>query len=112
MFGRKVKLKWEGEEYELTITMDGVVEELDEKVNILATAIELDKDGIPKVTLVAKVYAIMLKHAGADVSKERVYESIMANPVSSAELVQATRYALQLCFPQIDEGIKGGSKKK
>lgn len=112
MFGRKVKLKWQGEEHELTITMDGVVEELDNELNILSVAIELDKGGIPKVTLVSKVYAILLKHAGASVTKEDVYSSIMSNPADSAELVSAARYAIGLCFPEIDEGIKGDSKKK
>ena len=112
MFGRTAKLKWQGKEYSLVITMDGVVEDLDNQINILAAAIELDKGGIPKVTLVSKIYAIMLSHAGADVTKDQVYESIMSNPADSAELVNAARFALQLCFPPIEEGIKGSSKKK
>ena len=110
MFGRKAKLGWQGEQYEITVTME-LVEDLDEKVNVLATAIELGKGDIPKITLVAKLYSTLLYHAGVNVSKEDVYESIMSAPAESAELVAAARHAIDLCFPRIDEGIKGSKKK-
>ena len=111
LFGRKAKLKWNGEQRELTITME-LIDEIDDAVNVLKTAIELDKGGIPKVTLVAKVYAILLSNCGDYVSKEDVYESIMTNPANSAELVASARYALSLCFPEIDSSERVTSKKK
>lgn len=109
MFG-KTKLGWQGEQYELQMTME-LVEELDEEVNVLATAIEIDKGGIPKITLVSKVYALLLQAAGADVSKEDVYKSIVKSPADSATLVASLRHALSLCFPDL-EGAERGKKGK
>lgn len=111
LFGRKAKISWQGEKHELTVTME-LVEAIDEEVNVLATAIELDKGGIPKITLVSKLYAVLLSATGVSVTKEEVYESIMSSPADSADLVASVRYVLQLCFPQLDGGIKGGDKKK
>jgi hypothetical protein len=110
MFGRKAKIKWNGEEYELTVTME-LVSAIDDEVNVLATAIELDKGGIPKVTLIAKLYAALLQSCGANVSKEQVYESIMSDPVSSTELVAACQDVLRLCFPQLESSERTNGKK-
>lgn len=111
MFGRKATLGWQGEKHELTITME-LVESIDNEVNVLATAIELDKGGIPKITLVAKLYAVLLKSAGVEVTQEAVYESIMSSPAESADLVAASRYVIQLCFPQLETSERVSDKKK
>lgn len=111
MFGRKATLGWQGEKHELTITME-LVESIDNEVNVLATAIELDKGGIPKITLVAKLYAVLLKSAGVEVTQEEVYESIMSSPAGSADLVAAARYVIQLCFPQLETAERVSDKKK
>ena len=97
MFG-KAKLGWSGEQYELDMSMS-VIEELDSEINVLQTALELDKGGIPKITLIAKVYSILLQFAGVNVTKEDVYTSIMKDPANSSDLVLAARYAINLCFP-------------
>jgi len=110
LFGRKANLGWKGEKHELTVTME-LVEAIDEEVNVLATAIELDKGGIPKITLVSKLYAVLLGAAGVEVTKEEVYESIMSSPADSADLVAAARYVLQLCFPQLETSERTSSKK-
>ena len=89
-----------------------LVESIDDEVNVLATAIELDKGGIPKVTLVAKLYSVLLSHAGVKASKEEVYESIMGSPADSADLVAAARYVLQLCFPQLETSERTTKAKK
>jgi hypothetical protein len=111
LFGRKAKLGWKGEKHELTVTME-LVEAIDEEVNVLATAIELDKGGIPKITLVSKLYAVLLSGAGVSVTKEDVYESIMSSPADSADLVAAARYVLQLCFPQLETSERTTGKKQ
>ena len=111
MFGCKATLGWKGEKHELTITME-LVESIDNEVNVLATAIELDKGGIPKITLVAKLYAVLLKNAGVEVTQEQVYESIMSSPAESADLVAAARYVIQLCFPQLETAERVSDKKK
>jgi len=100
MFG-KTTLGWEGEKYEIRMTME-LVEAIDQEVNVLATAIELDKGGIPKMSVVAKLYALLLQSAGVDVAQEDVYRSIMKEPAESAELVGAARHAITLCFPDLE----------
>lgn len=111
LFGRTAKIGWQGKQYDITITME-LVEAIDNEVNVLSTAIEIDKGGIPKVTLVAKLYAVLLNSVGVNVTQEDVYQSIMASPANSAELVQAARYVLNLCFPQIETSERTSSKKK
>jgi hypothetical protein len=111
LFGRKASLSWQGEKHELTVTME-LVESIDEEVNVLATAIELDKGGIPKITLVSKLYAVLLSAAGVSVTKEDVYESIMSSPADSADLVAAARYVIQLCFPQLETSERASGEKK
>lgn len=111
MFGRKASLGWKGEKHELTITME-LVESIDNEVNVLATAIELGKGSIPKITLVSKLYAVLLKSTGVDVKQEEVYESIMSSPTESADLVAAARYVIQLCFPQLETSERVSDEKK
>lgn len=110
LFGRKASLGWKGEKHEITVTME-LVEAIDNEVNVLATAIELDKGGIPKITLVSKLYAVLLASADVKVTKEEVYESIMSSPADSADLVAAARYVLQLCFPQLETSERTTTKK-
>lgn len=101
MFGRKVKLKWQGEEYTLKTTFE-MAEEIDDQVNILKTAIDIDGGGVPKVTTVAKLYSVLLSHAGKPVSAELIYESIMASPSDSVALINAARSALNNLFPEVE----------
>lgn len=97
MFG-KVKIGWQGDLRELQINMM-IAEEVDNEVNIIAAIMELSKDGIPRVTYLAKVFAVFLRHAGFKVSQEEVYASIAAEPLGAAELKTATLEALNACFP-------------
>ena len=110
LFGRKAKLGWQGETHEITVTME-LVEDLDEKVNVLATAIELSKGEIPKITLISKLYSTLLSHVGVKASKEEVYESIMSSPAESGDLVAAARYVIDLCFPELETGERTAGKK-
>ncbi len=112
MFGRKAKIKWNGEEHDLVMSME-VVESIDHEINVLATAIELDKGGIPKVTVVAKTYAVLLQACGVDVTKDEVYQSIMSDPASTGpELTMATKAVLGLCFPELESAERPEKVKK
>lgn len=113
MFGRKATLKWEGKEYELTVTMDVAVD-VDESINILAASVELEKGGIPKMTMIAKMYSVLLVHAGAKVTDEDVYKKLMTldDVSASSEIVNLTRNALALFFPKIDAPERPAHKKK
>ena len=105
MFG-KTTLKWQGEEYTVNMTMP-LIEEIDQQVNILQVSIDLNKGGVPKVAIIAKLYALLLQSAGAKVTQEIVYRSIMSNPADSKTLVDATTEAVALCFPDIESAERG-----
>ena len=112
MFNDSVKLKWKGKEYTCPITMNLAKAMEKGGVNILATAIELDNGGIPKVTVVAEVYSWLLGAGGCDVSEEEVYISIMSSPGKSTELVTSAKYAINLFFPKFESPERSEKKVK
>lgn len=112
MFTDSVKLKWQGKSYDCPITMSLVKRMERAGLNILETAIELDKGGIPKISLVSELYAWLLIEGGADVTEENVYESIMADPVGASDLVLSAKLAIQLFFPKVDAPERQSKKVK
>lgn len=112
MFNDSVKLKWQGKEYDCPITMRLAKAMEKGGVNILATAVELDNGGIPKVTLIAEIYSWLLGAGGCEVSEEEVYLSIMGAPGESTELVTSAKYAINLFFPKFESPERSGNKVK
>jgi hypothetical protein len=109
MFGRKVKLKWDGAEYTLSTTFE-LAEEIDSEINILQTALDIDSGGIPKITVVSKLYSVLLRYAGASVGAADIYKSIMANPADSAALINAARVGLNCLFPEVESAERDAGK--
>tara|TARA_R110000803_G_C11701927_1_gene285604 strand:+ start:61 stop:405 length:345 start_codon:yes stop_codon:yes gene_type:complete len=112
MFNDSVKLKWEGKEYDCPITMKLAKAMERGDVNILASAIELDKGSVPKVTFVAEVYSWILGAGGCEVTEEEIYISIMSNLSESTELIISAKYAINLFFPKIDSPERSNKKTK
>lgn len=112
MFNESVKLGWDGKSYECVITMDLIKRMERNGINILQTAIELDKGGIPPISLVSELYSWLLNAGGCDVTEESVYESIMANPAESSALVLAAKHAVSMFFPKVESSERGGKAKK
>ena len=112
MFNDSVKLKWEGVEYDCPITMKLVKEMERNGVNILQVAINLDKGGIPHVSLVAELYSWLLAAGGCSATEEAIYESIMSNPADSAALVLAAKNAVKLFFPDLESSERSGEGQK
>ena len=112
MFNDSVKLKWEGKEYDCPVTMDLIKRMERGGVNILETAIELDRGGIPKVSLVSELYAWLLNEGGCNISDGDVYESIMRDPASSGALVIAAKHAISMFFPDVKGPERAGKKAK
>lgn len=112
MFNDSIKLKWQGKEYDCPITMSLAKKMEKGGLNILATAVELDKGGIPPITLVSELYAWLLVEGGCDVSEDQVYESIMSDPVNSSALVLAAKRAINLFFPPVDGAERTSKKSK
>jgi hypothetical protein len=101
MFGKKVKLKWNGDEFELNTTFE-LAADIDEEINILKVSLDIDGGEVPKITTVAKFYSILLRHAGSNVSASEIYESILSIGSDSASLINAARFGLNCLFPEID----------
>ena len=112
MFNDSVKLKWEGKEYDCPITMRLAKAMERSGVNILATALELDKGGVPKVTFVAELYSWILGAGGCEVTEDEVYISIMSNLSDSAALITSAKYAINLFFPKFESPERNTKKTK
>lgn len=114
MFDESIKIKWQGEEYDCHVTM-GLIKKMERSgINILQTALQIDKGGIPPVSLVAEFYAFILQSGGCEVTEEEIYESIMSEPQNSAALVASARAALRMFFPGLEspERTSKAVKKK
>tara|TARA_R110000803_G_scaffold93898_2_gene161382 strand:+ start:1290 stop:1634 length:345 start_codon:yes stop_codon:yes gene_type:complete len=112
MFNDLAKIKWDGKEYDCPITMRLAKAMERGGVNILASALELDKGGVPKVTFVAEIYSWILGAGGCEVTEEEIYISIMSNLSESTELITSAKYAVNLFFPKIDSPERSSKKTK
>lgn len=103
MFNDSVKLKWEGKEYDCPVTMDLVKRMERSGFNILQAAAELDRGGIPPVSMVAELYAFLLIEGGCtSVTDEDIYTSIMKDMEDAKSLVIAAKHAIGYFFPEIE----------
>lgn len=115
MFNDSVKLKWQGKEYDCPITMELVKTMERNGVNILNTRIQLEKGGIPPVSLVAEMFAFVFQAGGCNVTEQEIYESIMTKTASeeNINLLKAAMYVSSLFFPKLDTPERtGGDGKK
>ena len=106
-----VKLKWDGQEYSCPVTMSLIKDMERSGVNILQSAIMIDKGGIPPISLIAELYAHILRAGGCNVTEDEIYNSIMSAPADSVELVAAARVALTAFFPNLDSAERSGKGK-
>jgi hypothetical protein len=116
MFNDSVKLTWQGKEYDCPITMDLVKTMERNGVNILQTRIQLEKGGIPPVSLVAEMFSYVLNAGGCYVTEQEIYTSIMGGVDSpeSMSLLKAALHVSSMFFPQLEsaERTEAGSGKK
>jgi hypothetical protein len=104
----EVTLAYQGEEYAVPMSM-GLVNRIESAgVNLFQLQIDLESGGIPPLSLVSTLFAIMLQAAGAKVTPEDVWEEI--NFGDTVEVIQAARAAVLACFPKAKER-KSGKKK-
>lgn len=111
LFGRKAKLKWDGEDYEVLITADLLLT-VDEQINIVQTALTLDKGTVPPIAKIAKLYSLMLGSAGVIATHEAVYEKMYSNMVDGDfELIILAKTLISLFIPSIEEPERKPVKK-
>jgi len=104
----EVTLTFQDEEYAVPLSM-GLVNRIESAgVNLFQLQIDLESGGIPPLSLVSTLFAVMLQAAGAKVTPEDVWEEI--NHGETVEVIQAARAAVIACFPKARER-KSGKKK-
>lgn len=111
MFDDSVKLKWQGKEYDCPVTMDLVKTMERNGVNILQTRIQLEKGGIPPVSLVAELFSYVLQAGGCNVTEQAIYESIMSDAASveSIDLLKAAMHVSAMFFPALESAERTGN---
>lgn len=112
MFNDSAKLKWNGKEYDCPITMSLVKTMERDGVNILQTRIQLEKGGIPPVSLVSEMFAYVLQAGGCYVTEEEIYTSIMTDAASeqSIDLLKAALHVSAMFFPKLESAERTSSE--
>lgn len=108
----EVTIKFQGEEYTVPMSM-GLNNKIEQAgVNLFQLQIDLESGGIPPLTLVSTMMAVMLNAAGAKVSADDVWEEI--NHGETIETIQAARALVMACFPRSKErkSLKGEKEGK
>lgn len=95
-FGKRVKLSFDGQDYETQVTLD-VIAEMEQRVNLLKLAQSL-ATGDVKMSHVAIVFASLLRSAGAKVTDDDVWQAMFGD--GAADVVSAATIALSCVFPE------------
>lgn len=112
MFNEIAKVKWKGKEYECPITMELVKVMERNGANVLLTRVQIEKGGIPPVSLVAEMFAYVLQAGGCSVTESEIYESIMKDSASddSLSMLKAADYVSSLFLPRLESADRTGGK--
>lgn len=97
----EVTITFQEKEYTIPMSM-GLNNKIEQAgVNLFQLQIDLESGGIPPLTLVSTMMAVMLNAAGAKVAPEDVWEEI--NHGETIETIQAARSLVMSCFPKSKE---------
>ena len=103
---KKVRLSYDGESYEPDITM-GVIERIDDEVNILSFVQSFAIN--PSVVKVSKMFWVLLREAGADVSFQEVYDN---GSTDTGELFSVAGEVMPLLMPNFAGQTQKKTKRK
>ena len=117
MFNDSVKVKWNDKEYECPITMELIKTMERNGANVLLTRAQIERGGVPPVSLVAEMFAYVLNSGGCMVTEGEIYESIVKDSASdqSLDILKAADFVSSLFMPKVEtaeRAVKKGSKKK
>ena len=96
-FGKTVTLEWQGDEYELLVTMP-VIAKIEEDVNLIKLAQSLANNDV-KMSHVAIVFAHLLREAGAKVTHDDVWQAMFSE--DAPDVIGAATIALSCVFPEV-----------
>lgn len=104
MINREMTLAYKGESIDVVMTM-GLINKIESAgVNVLQLAIDIEEGGIPPMSLIATMYAVILRQHGKPVSPDDVWQEL--NGSGTAEIVANARVLLSSMFPvteKVDE---------
>lgn len=93
---RTVTLQWDGETYEVKPTMQ-LLNQIEQKISLAALVRGLSTD-TPQLSHMAVVIGFFLRHAGARVQDEEIYQELMSgDPVALLSMRDAI---FQAVFPE------------
>ena len=107
-----LELEWKGEKFSAVVTME-VIDRLDSRVN-LSMMVAQCAVGDHRMTQIAKLIALLLNEAGAEVTQEDVYTEIFAGGYEQAELLALLGVIFAAIFPEPKKssGTSDAPKKK
>lgn len=98
----KLKLGWDGKQYDLLVTMD-IVEKIDEEFGLAQSYIKL-ASGQMRETQANKIICFALNLAGCDVTRDQLWESIYTgeSEIEPQELMRAAMNIIIACYPVVE----------
>jgi hypothetical protein len=108
---RTITLGWNGEEYEITLTLKDI-NELEKAGEIYELAVSVAQNQ-PRIALAATVLSNVFKVGGADVSAEDIYECLAGSVESRAELTKMISLVFSAIWPAEKKSVmKSKGKQK
>ena len=102
------KMLWDGVEYEIKFTME-LIETIDEAVNLMKV-VQRCNNGELRITQSTKLIALVLNSAGANVTKEQVFDGL-GEHIDASELGNITIEIANRCFLKTKKKSESQVKK-
>jgi hypothetical protein len=95
---KELKLNWQGTEYKCLITMS-VIDRIEDELNLILM-MEQTRKGDVRFAKVARLFAILLNEAGADVTTDEVYHGMFDGGAQLDDVVVLLSQVFTVIFPE------------
>ncbi len=103
-------IEWDGVKYTIPVNMALINRIENAGVNLMQMSIDVAGGQIPKFSLIATMYSIMLKSANVDASSDQVWAAICKN--KAIPIATYATAALNAFFPDVEIETDGSEEKK
>ena len=103
-------IEWNGEKHTIPVNMALINRIENAGINLMQMSIDLAGGSIPKFSLVATMYAIMLQSKGMEVTADQVWSAICKN--KAIPIATYASAALNAFFPEVEMDSDGEEVKK
>lgn len=107
---KEVEIQWQGKPYIVPISMALINRIENANVNLMLLAVDLAAGGIPKTSLVATMYAILLQAGGCAVTNEEVWTAMTKG--DAVKISKFANAALNAFFPEVENDDEESETKK